>query len=124
MSRFVTELAMAKAGHNDDGQWVLIAPLVYESDIASRTITVPIGFRTDLASVPRLPLIYLLAGGTSDEAAVIHDYLYSTRELPRKTADAVLSEASKATRVPAWRRGMMWAAVRLFGGNRYSPRKS
>lgn len=116
MSRFLTRLTMQAASNEDGGGWVLTAPLVYASDVARALITVPAGFQTDLASVPRLPLVYWLTGGTSDAAAVVHDYLYSTQLVPRGVADAVLREASAVTGVPAWRRGMMWAAVRLFGG--------
>ena len=40
------------------------------------TITVPTGFFTDFASVPRMPFVFLLFGDVAHEAAVIHDYLY------------------------------------------------
>ena len=115
MSRFVTELDL-RAPEKDGGKRRVLAPLVYESDVAKMTITVPAGFETDLASVPRLPLVYMATGGTADKAAVIHDYLYTNHIVPRDVADAVLREASAVTRVPGWRRWSMWAAVRVFGG--------
>lgn len=124
MSRFLNRLRIEVATDQDDGQWMLAGPLIYESDVAKQTITVPAGFRTDLASVPRLPIVYLLTGGTSNEAAVVHDYLYSTGLVSRKLADEVLAEASKVTGVPAWRRGLMWAAVRLFGGSHFASRET
>ena len=96
-------------------------PLVVQSDGAGKTGTVPAGFQTDLASVPRLPVVYWLTGGTSNAAAVVHDYLYSTHLVDRKTADAVLREASAVTGVPAWRRSLMWAGVRVFGGSHWGP---
>lgn len=102
----------------DDGLWVVMTPLVYISKVAGITITVPAGFQTDFASVPRLPIAYALFGDTSDEAAVVHDYLYTTHLVPRVMADAVLREASKLTGVPAWRRWPMWLGVRLFGGTK------
>lgn len=116
MSRFLTKLRMENASESDDGLWVLVSDLVYESDLAKRVIAVPAGFPTDLASVPRLPIVYWLSGGTSTEAAVVHDWLYRSHLLPRDVADAVLREASAVTGVPAWRRWMMWAGVRAFGG--------
>ncbi|WP_283149033.1 DUF1353 domain-containing protein [Silvimonas soli] len=115
MSRFLTKLEIANATDKDDGQWVLIAPLVYQSDVAGQTFTVPAGFHTDLASVPRLPVVFLLTGDTSREAAALHDYLYTEHPVPRAIADAVLREASAVTGVPAWRRWLMWAGVRLWG---------
>jgi hypothetical protein len=120
MSRFLTRLVLEAASDQDDGRWVLVQPLAYESDDAKRTITVPVGFQTDLASVPRMPVIYWLAGDTSSAAAVVHDYLYSTGLVPRALADAVLREASMVTGVPRWRRWIMWAGVRIGGARHYT----
>lgn len=119
MSKFKSRLTLQVASNQDDGRYIVTEPLVYQSDVAKREITVPAGFQTDLASVPRLPLVFLLTGGTSTEAAVVHDYLYSTHLVDRKTADAVLREASAVIGVPGWRRGLMWAGVRLFGGSHW-----
>lgn len=98
------------------GMWKLKHELVYQSSVADRVIYVPEGFMTDFASVPRLPLVYDLFGDTAHPAAVVHDFLYSTGELPRKIADRVLLEAMAAEGVPAWRRWPMYLAVRAFGG--------
>jgi hypothetical protein len=121
MSGFLTRCVLAIADDQDDGRWVLEQPLVYLSDIAKRAFTVPAGFQTDLASVPRLPLVFLLAGDCAREAAVVHDFLYSTHEVDRATADAVLREASACTGVPTWRRWLMWAGVRIGGGSHWDP---
>lgn len=115
MSAFRTGLAMERDGQPGSGEWVLLKALVYYSDILGREVTVPTGFRTDLASVPRLPIVFLLTGATADEAAVVHDYLYTTREVSRSVADAVMREAAAVMGTPAWRRQLMWAGVRLGG---------
>ncbi|WNC88808.1 DUF1353 domain-containing protein [Paraburkholderia sp. FT54] len=99
--------------------WRLNEPVIYQSDVAGQTFTVPAGFVSDLASVPRWPVIYLLAGGTANEASVVHDWLYSTHAVPRAVADAVLREASAVTGVPAWRRWLMWMGVRIGGGGNH-----
>jgi hypothetical protein len=126
---FRTSLQVVRAQRKLDlatpeaGAWVLTRPLVYESDVLDAVLTVPQGFRTDFASVPRLPFIYLLYGGDfCDEAATVHDYLYSASGVPRATADAVFREALKAQGVAAWRRWPMWFGVRLFGGPHYAAR--
>lgn len=124
MSGFLTRLALEVADDTDDGKWIVTKALIYQSDVAKITVVVPVGFQTDLASVPRLPVVYLLAGGTSNEAAVVHDWLYSSRMVDRATADAVLREASQVSGVPAWRRWMIWAGVRIGGGSHYNPPKS
>jgi hypothetical protein len=120
MSAFLTPLDLRDADDKDDGQWILAAPLVYQSDVAGLTITVPSGFKTDLASVPRIPIAYELCGDTSSKAAVVHDFLYSTHLVDRATADAVLKEASAVTGVPAWRRWLMWAGVRVGGASHWA----
>jgi len=100
---------------------ILLAPLAYYSPLLAEVVLVPAGFVTDYASVPRAPLTYWLFGGVGDEAAVVHDFLYEKGLVPRDVADEVYAEALAACGVPAWRRGPMWAAVRLFGAGRYSP---
>jgi hypothetical protein len=115
MSRFLTRLKMQASDNKDDGLWQLTSPFVYQSNVANRTFTVPTDFQTDLASVPRLPIVYLLTGGCASEAAVVHDFLYTTKPVARRVADAVLREASAVTGVPRWRRWLMWAGVRAFG---------
>lgn len=120
MSRFLTPIEVANVDAEDDGNWRLLAPLVYRSDVAAQTFTVPVGFETNFASVPRWPVIYMLCGGTSNEAAALHDYLYSfPHPVTRPMADAVLREASEATCVSAWRRWLMWAGVRVFGASHW-----
>ena len=119
MSRFLDRCALEAASDVDDGRWILTKSLIYESDVAGRTIVVPAGFVTDLASVPRLPVVYWLTGDTAASAAVVHDWLYSSHQVSRKMADAVLREASAVIGVPFWRRWLMWAGVRLGGAGHY-----
>ena len=88
------------------------------------------GWVTDLASVPRLlPLTWFLAGGYATVPAVIHDYGTRHHAFPmiapacfmrgirRATLDAVFAEAMAAERDPpeAWRRWVIWSAVRAGG---------
>lgn len=112
MAEFLTPLRVVQV---DRRRWQLEGVFMYASDVLGRVIAVPHGFITDFASVPRLPLAYLAAGNKAQGPAVIHDWLYSTQEVDRATADDVFREAvltaghSSAT---AW---LMWAGVRLGG---------
>src|SRR5689334_18718096 len=102
---------------NRDGRqfYQINEPLVYKSEVASLIFTVPAGFVTDLASVPRLPLAYLLLNGWADEPGVVHDYLYSVGTVSRELADKVLYEACILTGVPAWKASAIYAGVRIGG---------
>lgn len=122
MSHFVTDLDVRKHTHDSSsdqrGTWTLIAPLVYHSDLTG-FVTVPAGFVTDFASVPRIPVAFLLAGDCGQEAAVVHDFLYTTHQVDRATADAVFREALLAGGEPRWRAWLMWLGVRIGGVGPY-----
>ncbi len=100
----------------DDGEWTLLAdfPVIITSDVGTETVTVPKGFLTDLASVPRLPGMYLFFGGRARKPAVIHDWLYSTHRGEREVADAVFFRAM-ANGENWFTRSMMWLGVRVGG---------
>jgi len=99
--------------------WKLLTPLWYESSHLGRIIVVPEGFVTDFATVPRfLPISWWLAGDTAHAAATVHDYLYTTQAASKNDADRVFYEAMALNGEPAWRRWLMWQAVRVFGGRR------
>jgi hypothetical protein len=118
VSKFLTRLILEAS--DVDGMWVVAAPFEYESDAAARVITVPQGFPTDLASTPRLPIIYEACGNIAIKAAVVHDYLYTSGRESRAVADAVLREAAELAGVSWWRRWGMWAGVRLGGAWHYT----
>lgn len=121
MSRFDTVLDMRVADANrDNGQFILDNPLAYLSDHLGRTVIVPAGFQTDLASVPRLPVIYMLFGNRARQASVVHDYLYGSGEVSRKDADEVFYEAAVATGVPKWAAKAMWTGVRAGASSHYT----
>jgi hypothetical protein len=118
-SRFLSPLRLQLV-EGDGEKWILDAPFIYSSDVLDRIVTVPEGFTTDLASVPRLPVVYLLTGATGNEAAVVHDFLYTTRPCSRKDADEVFYEAVLASGVPKWRAWIMWAGIRAGGSSHWA----
>lgn len=115
MAEFQTELEVSLL--DEDCVWELDAPLVYCSDIMG-TIVVPKGFRTDFASVPRLPIAYLLYGDKAHRESVVHDYLYCINSVPEvsfETANSVFREAMVARKKPFYVYWPMYWAV-CFGG--------
>lgn len=117
-ARFMSPLELRE--DNDGLIWTVLSPFVYQSDVLDRIITVPVGFKTDFASVPRLPGVYLLFGGIGNEAAVIHDFLYTIKQTTRAQADDVFYEAMVANGVSRWRAWMMWLGVRAGGSSHWS----
>lgn len=105
------------------GLWLLRYPFmatVFAPDGSYEVIEVPEGYRTDLATVPRLPFLFALFGDKARKAALIHDWLYD-QQRDRAWADDVFLAAMRHDE-PWWRRSLMWAAVRVFGGTRYPSR--
>lgn len=118
MGKFLTALHVELIA-DDPARWRVLKPLVYESSAAG-LLVVPSDFETDFASVPRLPLAFLLAGDTCHRAAVVHDWLYSgAGGLDRAAADAVLREAAADAGEPFWRRWLVWLGVRIGGGGAF-----
>lgn len=119
---FKTQLVARLTNPSNGGTWTLEMPLVFASSMG--VIVVPGGFETDFASVPRLIVTYAFVGNTAHAAATVHDYLYRTPEEPftRKDADDVMSEAMVATDIPGWRRGLIYAGVRMGGGGAFKER--
>jgi hypothetical protein len=119
MSAFLTALEVelvSDATNSGRGTWRLTAPLVYQSDVAAQTFTVPAGFETDFASVPRLAIAFALCGDSAHAASAVHDALYTYHWVDRATADAVLREAALVSGVPSWRASLLYYGVRIGGG--------
>jgi hypothetical protein len=107
----------------DGRQWELTQPFQYGG------WTVPAGFVTDFASVPRFFWRLLPPAGNGQAAAygyaaVVHDWLYRRgyRFPSRKTCDAIFFDLMKAAGVAPWRRWAMYLAVRAFGWLCYKSR--
>ena len=105
------------------GEWILDSPFEYFSEIIGGKITVPKGFTTDFASVPRLPVVFLLYANRGRKAAVVHDYLYRTGKATRSICDAVFREALIADGESAGFAWSMWAGVRIGGAMKYRGRQ-
>jgi len=104
-------VVVVKEDENDPAFWLTVEPLVYHGNTES--FTIPPGFRTDFASVPR-PLVWLLPRyGAYTKSAILHDYLCHCKPVNRADADGIFRRSMRELKVPFVRRWMMWAAVRL-----------
>ena len=123
MAKFLTELGIRLK--DDDRVWMLDAPLSYESDILGK-IDVPKGFETDLASVPRVPIAYMLFGDRAHREAVLHDYLYRLDAIPSATysqANKVFLEAMEVRGKSFFVRWAMYLGVVAGGWTAYHKKR-
>ena len=111
-SEFLTSLDVRDT---PDEKWQLISALRYASALLDRVIEVPAGFITDLASVPRVPVVYSLWGDRSHHESVIHDFAYRTHFCSKAQADKMFLEAMAIRGKSWWIRWPMYMAVKLGG---------
>ncbi|WP_268797502.1 DUF1353 domain-containing protein [Pseudomonas huanghezhanensis] len=121
MSRFTTTLKTEQIGRR---MHTLLDDLVLADDDL-KVITVPSGFTTDFASIKVLHNVFLfvlfaLVSGYGNYAATVHDWLYTTGQVSRKDADAILYRALRAEGVARWRAWLFWAGVRIGAAKNYT----
>lgn len=91
--------------------------------VNSRMLTIPRGFITDLASIPRfLWSFYSPHSVETIRPAVIHDYLYAcVSEYNRFEADNIFYYALRENSVGRLKALQYYYAVRAFGWMHYKP---
>ncbi|ECP7106303.1 DUF1353 domain-containing protein [Salmonella enterica] len=118
MSKFTTPAILEMLGHYN---WRVYEPFAfYLSDDNSDVISVPAGFVTDLATIPRIFWSVMPPDGKYAKAAIIHDYLYDNALRTKKKADLIFLDGMAVLGVPKWKRIVMYLAVRIFGRGNYS----
>ena len=93
---------------------ILDRDLYYRSDLVGN-VTIPVGFASDGASVPRALWNIYPPFGEYLEAAVVHDWYCVNHAVDSVTAAKVFREAMAVCGVGKWRRNKMYLAVRIFG---------
>ena len=115
MGNFLSELSITPL---DDGiYWRVNATFEYHvGDAKSQEkIEVPIGFLTDLGSVPRLFWNIIPPIGKPLRAYVLHDFLYATQIYTRSKSDEILMEAMGVAGVSFFERWAIFLGVRSDG---------
>jgi hypothetical protein len=144
-AEFLSRLVLERAGVPDSGEWVNVGAFGFYSAERKREFWVPDRSPTDLASVPKLPILYWLCGGRADEPAVLHDHGYRSGLFgTRAEVDALFAEAMRvvsrlkqealeakgAGRARRWyeraknraKDALEWAGVRMGGHWSYKDR--
>lgn len=106
---------------NPDGTWSLMAD--WRVSINTVLLTVPMGFRTDGASIPRF--LWRICGHPMEAPrlylAIIHDWLYSggVPSVSRAYADAVFRDGLLIFGISRFRAYVEWVALRVCGGTHW-----
>jgi hypothetical protein len=93
---------------------------IYQGTV--HNLTVPSGFLTDLASVPRVATIFIPQFGRHSPAAVFHDWCYEQEVNgyhSKEFADALFYALLKRMGVGLVKSASMYAAVKIFGRGNY-----
>ncbi len=108
----------------DGKNWMLQGYLIHRFASTPHVLVVPVGFVTDLASVPDLAEPLLPRAGEYSNAAIIHDYLYWTQSCTREQADNLMSIAMKDAGVATWKDLLIHGAVRLGGQDAWNANRT
>lgn len=113
----------------DDPDWILVDDCCYVA-LDGSVLTAKRGFRSDLASIPRLLWAIIASFELSLIAPIMHDVLYrcggelvlphgevvpSGRRFERKEADDLFLELMTRAKIAYWKRNVAYLAVRAFG---------
>ena len=124
---FPDELRFRDGGFHGGTRWFILTHY-FRVVTSLGTCTIPTGFHTDGASIPRV--FHNIIGPTGPgwfEAGVLHDYLYSRHsdehfKTTRKQADDLFLEVMFNIGVPWYLRNTIWAAVRSAGWRSWKKR--
>lgn len=99
-----------------ENRWVL------QKDYTDETtgIFVPSGYKTDLASVPRIFWFFIAPYELGEAAPLVHDWLYQhagIEQTDKKDADKMLLKISAHDKAVTWKRYAAYYAVKFFAGS-------
>jgi len=123
---FPDELEIRDGGFIGGTRWFVLSHY-YRCITSHGTVTIPTGFRTDGASIPKAFHNIIGPLGSYFPAAIFHDWAYTRSSngyfpADRKIADDVFKELMFNVGIPWLTREAIYRAVRLFGGRSYKQR--
>lgn len=99
----------------DGRNWIVREQLTYRIGISQDSLIVPVGFVTDLASIPPALQSFIQQNGPYLLPAVVHDYLYWKQTCTRDQSDQILLLAMIEHAVPEAQRFAIYQAVHFAG---------
>lgn len=91
----------------DRPRWRLVIPLYFKE------IVVPVGFETDMGTIPRLLWTVFDPINRYAPATIVHDFALTI--MSREEADTLFRDALEEMQISPWRIKSMHQAVRQFG---------
>ena len=128
--RWAVELPDPAVTYNN-AEWVLLDDCRCAA-LDGFIVTAKRGFKTDLASIPRLLWGFIASFELSLVAPIVHDLIYGSagtvtlpdgevtpadKRFDRKEADDLFLELMTRSKVAYWKRNVAYLAVRAFGGS-------
>lgn len=104
--------ALTPLGAEVDGLGLFAVALPPSVRVFGEVITVPVGFRSDGASIPWWMRWRFESWGRCAIAALIHDWLLSLRDRPKREIDLIFLGVLQAEGVPDFQAVCMYLAVR------------
>ena len=99
----------------DGRHWIVRENLIYRVGISKDSVIVPVGFVTDLASIPPALQSLIQQNGPYLLPAVVHDYLYWKQTCTRAESDRLLRLGMIENQVGKSHRDAIYNAVRAAG---------
>ena len=115
-----------RIGRFADPMYFLLKPITWKPNPDQQAydpVTVPTGFVTDFASVPRVFWSLLPPDGLYTYPAIVHDYMYWTQTRPKKDADSILKFGMQDFGVSAATTSIIYEAVSRFGDTAWEQNK-
>lgn len=102
--------------------YYLTKPTVWlpNADQKYQSVTVPVGFVTDFASIPRVFWSMLRPDGEYTHAAILHDYLYWNQATSREVADEIFYLAMEDFKISKPTASTIYSAVRAAGASSWN----
>ena len=108
---------------SDGANWLLVTPMEYVVGDGPTVITVPKGFVTDFASIPKAFRWLLGPTGRYSGASVLHDYLYWYQQCRRVEADRLYHRAMVESGVSLGMSDAMFLVLHFAGERAWNANK-
>jgi len=118
MSEFIGNLDLRLIEDTSQGRWMHLAPFSFYSSEQDIQVVAHVGDETDLCSVPRIPVIYLMLGNRARKLGAIHDTAYRQAKKmgwTRRQCDDLILEMGSLDGLRTDETWQVYVAVRMCG---------